>query len=311
MDREANYVAVGVFVLLMLVLGAGFVFWYTDTADAERQKRYEIFFEGSVSGLSEGSSVRYLGVSVGRVVKIDIDPRDAGRVRVVADIDQNTPIMPETVARLTLQGVTGLLYVNLQPHDPGAKPPPPVESLKYPVIPSAQSQFDVLIASLPDVIAKSSEALNRINVLLSDQNLAAIADTLDHTEKATASLPATVQDARVMFHDLKEAANEMQTTMAALGELAGSGGEDVKTAAARLREAAESVARSAQRLDRMVGDNAENIDRFTGEGLAEFEQLMRETRETMQSIDALTRSLEKDPSRVIYRPAPSGVEIPP
>ena len=311
MDREPNYVAVGAFVLLMLLLGAGFVFWYTDTADREAQKRYEIFFEGSVSGLSEGSSVRYLGVSVGRVARIGIDPRDAGRVRVVADIDEDTPIKPETVARLTLQGVTGLLYVNLQPHDPGAQPPPPVEGIKYPVIPSAQSQFDVLIASLPDVIAKSSEALNRINTLLSDRNLEAIAATLEHTEDATAALPSTVADAKVMFHDLKDAANEMQTTMAALGELAGTGGEDVKAAAARLREGADTVARAAERLDRMVGDNAENVDRFAGEGLAEFEQLMRETRATMQSIDALTRSLEKDPSRVIYRPAPSGVEIPP
>jgi len=311
MDREANYVAVGAFVLLMLFLGAGFVFWYKDTADAEKQKRYEIFFKGSVSGLSEGSAVRYLGVSVGRVTKIAIDPRDAGRVRVVADIDEATPIKPETVARLTLQGVTGLLYVNLQPHDPGAKPPAPVEGLKFPVIPSAQSQFDTLIASLPDVIAKSSEALNRINNLLSDRNLEAIAATLEHAEESTAALPATIADAKAMFRDLKDAANEMQTTMASLGELAGAGGADVKAAAARLREGADTVARAAERLDRMVGDNAENIDRFAGEGLAEFEQLMRETRSAMQSIDALTRSLERDPSRVIYRPAPSGVEIPP
>jgi hypothetical protein len=94
-------------------------------------------------------------------------------------------------------------------------------------------------------------------------------------------------------------------------ELGGTGGENIKAAALKLRAAADSVANSAARLDRMVGDNAENIDRFAGDGLAEFEQLMRETREAMQSFDALTKSLEKDPSRVIYRPAPAGVEIPP
>jgi phospholipid/cholesterol/gamma-HCH transport system substrate-binding protein len=311
MDRESNYVAVGLFVLLVLVLGAGFVLWYSDSADGKAQKRYEIYFEGSVGGLSEGSSVRYLGVNVGRVMRLGIDPRDAGRVRVVADIDEDAPVKADTVARLSLQGVTGLLYINLQPREPGAAPAKPVTGTKFPVIPSAQSQFDVLIASLPDVVAKASETLTRLNSLLSDRNIASVSATIGHAERAAAALPATVADARVMFHDLKEAADEMQTAMSSLAELGGTGGANIQAAAVRLREAADSVARSAARLDRMVGDNAENIDRFAGDGLAEFEQLMRETREAMQSFDALTKSLEKDPSRVIYRPAPAGVEIPP
>lgn len=311
MDREANYVAVGAFVLLILVLGAGFVLWYTDNADGKEEQRYEIYFEGSVSGLSEGGSVRYLGVAVGRVARIAIDPRNAHRVRVVADIQEDTPITEDTVARLTLQGVTGLLYINLEPRDRATQPLPPIKGLKYPVIPSAQSQFDVLIASLPDVIAKASETLNRINALLSDHNIATVSAALGNAERASAALPAAVADARVMFHDLKEASNEMQDAMASLGALGGTGGEDIKVAAAHFREVSESLARSAARLDRMVGDNAENVDQFAGEGLAEFEQLMRETREAMKSFDALTKSLEKDPSRVIYRPAPAGVEIPP
>ena len=43
-----------------------------------------------------------------------IDPRDAGRVEVIADIESTTPISPRTVAELDLQGVTGLLYIDLQ-----------------------------------------------------------------------------------------------------------------------------------------------------------------------------------------------------
>jgi phospholipid/cholesterol/gamma-HCH transport system substrate-binding protein len=311
MDREANYVAVGAFVLLVLVMAVGFVLWYSDAGDGQAVRRYEIYFDGSVSGLSEGSTVRYLGVAVGRVMRIEIDPRDPGRVRVVADIQEGAPIEADTVARLSLQGVTGLLTINLQPRSPGLAPAPRVESLRFPVIPSEQSQFDVLVSSLPDVIAKAGEALDRVNSMLSDSNIAAVSAALAHAETASADLPAAVADARVMFRDMKEAASEMQATMRGLGELSGTGGEDVKAAAARLREVADTLASTATRLDRLVAENEGNVGRFAEEGLAEFEQLMRETRDAVRGFDTLTRSLEQDPSRLIYRPAPAGVEIPP
>jgi phospholipid/cholesterol/gamma-HCH transport system substrate-binding protein len=308
MDRDANYVAVGAFVLLVLFLGAGFVLWYTDAADGEEQKRYEMYFEGSVSGLSQGSNVRYLGVVVGKVAHIGIDPRDRRRVRIVADIDASAPIAEDTVARLTLQGVTGLLFVDLRPRNPAMVPRVAVESLKYPVIPSEQSQFDVLVSNLPDVIAKAGEALERINAMLSDKNIAAVTASVENAKLASEVLPTTVADARAMFRDLRDAANEMQTTMASLGEL---GGADIKASATRLREVADTIAVTAARIDRLVASNQDNVDRFAGQGLADFEQLVRETRRAVRNFDALTESLERDPSRVIYRASPAGVEIPP
>lgn len=311
MDREANYVAVGAFVLLVLVLGAGFVLWYTNRADGEVEQRYEVYFEGSVSGLTEGAAVRYLGVSVGRVSRIGIDPRNAARVRVVVDISEDTPINGDTVARLALQGVTGLVSLNLEPRDPGSLPPPPVESLKYPVIPSQQSQFAELVSSLPAFVSKAGEALNRINAMLSDQNIAAAAAAFASAEEAGAELPMVVGEARAMFLELRAAATKIRETAEALHGLSSTSGAKIDDAATRLREVADNVASMSARLDAMVVRNEGNIDRFASQGLEEFEELVRETRRAVHSIDSLTESLERDPSRLIYRPAPAGVEIPP
>ena len=85
MDREANYAAVGLFVLLVAALAVAFVLWYSDTGDRREFTRYEVYFNGSVSGLSEGSTVRYLGVNVGRVAKIRLDPRNGQRVLVLVE----------------------------------------------------------------------------------------------------------------------------------------------------------------------------------------------------------------------------------
>src|SRR5262249_26310554 len=91
MEREANYVAVGAFVLLITAMAALFVYWYSDTRDQRSFNRYEIYFDGSVSGLTVGSQVRYLGVDVGRVVGIKLDSRTADRVQVLVDIDATAP----------------------------------------------------------------------------------------------------------------------------------------------------------------------------------------------------------------------------
>lgn len=310
MDREANYVVVGAFVLLVLALGAGIVLWYTDRADGQEEKRYEIYFNGTVSGLPVGGSVRYLGVSVGRVARINVDPRDASRVRVVADISTEAPIQGDTAARLALQGVTGLLFIDLRPRDPGSLALPPVESIKYPVIPSEQSQFDELVSSLPDVVAKAGETLNRINAMLSDKNIAAVSASIGYMEQATGELPLAIGEARAVFLELRAAATEIKGTARALHQLADTGGEDIGIAVARLREVADNVASTTARLDRMVAANEGAVSRFADEGLAEFQQLVRDTREAVRAIDALTESLERDPSRLIYKPAPAGVEIP-
>src|SRR5678815_5249160 len=107
MEREANYTAVGAFVLLIVTMAALFVYWYAGNSDDRDYKRYEIYFEGSVSGLNRGSTVRYLGVEVGRVLAIRIDKRAADRVQVIADIDSQAPISRDTLASLSPQGVTG------------------------------------------------------------------------------------------------------------------------------------------------------------------------------------------------------------
>ena len=113
MDRDANYVAVGAFVLLVVAMAVSFVFWYTEERDKRSYERYEIYFQGTVSGLTRGSPVRYLGVDVGKVARIMLDPQQRNQVLVIADIDSTAPIDSRTLASLNLQGVTGLLFIDL------------------------------------------------------------------------------------------------------------------------------------------------------------------------------------------------------
>jgi len=42
MERSANYAAVGAFVLVVTLVAALFVYWYTDTRERRHYNRYEV-----------------------------------------------------------------------------------------------------------------------------------------------------------------------------------------------------------------------------------------------------------------------------
>ena len=199
MDREANYAAVGLFVLLVAALAVAFVLWYSDTGDRREFTRYEVYFNGSVSGLSDGSTVRYLGVNVGRVAKIRLDPRNGQRVLVLVDIDSTAPVNPKTIARLSFQGITGVLFIDLAEDDGRVAMAPEVASQQHPVIRSVQSDFDAFVSGLPGLVAQATAVTTRLNRLLADDNLRAVSRTLQNVERASRTLPETLDDAGALM----------------------------------------------------------------------------------------------------------------
>jgi phospholipid/cholesterol/gamma-HCH transport system substrate-binding protein len=310
MEREANYAAVGAFVLIVALIGALFVYWYSDSREHRSYDRYEIYFEGSVSGLERGAAVRYLGVGVGRVVTMNVDPRDPSRVRVVVDIDSSTPISDRTVAQLSLQGVTGLLFIDLQ-QDRSRKPPvAAVPSYKYPVIRSVPSQFDVFLASLPELVAKATDVVQRVGRLMSDQNLAAVSSSLGNLRTASTGLPQTLQELSSLITDLRGTARELTDSARSTRKMVDELGPDAVGTVKRLQTVADNLAKASAEIDRIVAENRQDIRSFTRDGLPEIERFVREGRAAAQDIRALSNSLRENPSQLLYQPSDRGVEIP-
>jgi phospholipid/cholesterol/gamma-HCH transport system substrate-binding protein len=310
MDRDANYVAVGAFVLLVIAMAVTFVLWYTNQQDKRIYLRYEIYFPGSVSGLSQGSPVRYLGVDVGKVARIMIDPQQRNRVLVIADIEANAPIDGGTRASLSLQGITGLLFIDLEQDHKAPLPVGPLaDGLHYPVIRSAPSDFDVLLSSLPALTTNLVELADRFNQLFSDENVRAFKATLDNARLASERLPATLQEVQEMLADVRRATLEVQGAAAGLRDMEARTAPDIATAIANVRQVSENLAKTSDRLDRFLADNAPDVTRFTHQSLPELEQLLRESRQAARDFRDLSRSLKQNPSQLIYEPNYRGVEV--
>jgi phospholipid/cholesterol/gamma-HCH transport system substrate-binding protein len=303
MEREANYTAVGAFVLLIVTMAGLFVYWYAGASDARDYRRYEIYFEGSVSGLNRGGTVRYLGVEVGKVVAIRIDKRANDRVQVIADIDSHTPISKETLASLSLQGVTGLLYIDLLANADFKRKMPSVPSEQFPVIDSVRSNFDLFLASLPDLVGRAS-------AVLSDENIASISRALASIEQTAAKLPATMQGASDVVAELKTTMVEVRAAVVSARQVIDTAGPNLSEASERIRALSDNLARTTANLDRLMADHREDLGLFFRDSLPEMERLLRDSRTAAQEFRELSRSLKADPSQLLYEPSYRGVEIP-
>lgn len=310
MEREANYAAVGAFVLIVALLGALFVYWYSDTREHRDYNRYEIYFNGSVSGLDKGAAVRYLGVGVGRVYTMRIDPRDSSRVEVVVDIDSSTPISAHTVAELQLQGVTGLLYIDLSEDRTNKRMAPAVAGLRYPVIRSAPSRFDVFLAGLPELVGTAAEVVKRAEQLLSDENLKAVSQALAHVDAASSRLPQTVHDLNSLVSELRGASAELGASAKSAHGVIDNVGPDIESAAHRMHAIADNLAHASEQLNQVVSENRQDVRSFTRDGLPEIERFVREGRAAAEDIRALSESLRENPAQLLYQPPQRGVEIP-
>lgn len=114
MNPRINYTLVGGFVLLLSLAGLVLVGWLTQDSRNNQRLPYIVYFNDSVSGLNERAAVKYRGVPVGFVESIRLVTEPREMVKLVLRLDPETPVRTNTFATLQHQGITGLLFVELQ-----------------------------------------------------------------------------------------------------------------------------------------------------------------------------------------------------
>jgi phospholipid/cholesterol/gamma-HCH transport system substrate-binding protein len=241
-----------------------------------------------------------------------IDPRAANRVQIVADIDATTPISDRTIAQLQLQGVTGVLYIDLTPQrEVEGRVLETVPSETYPVIRSAHSDFDVFLSSLPDLTARLNELVVRATRVLSDRNIAAIQGVIGNIDRASAGLPESAHNLDSLLGQLRDTTADARAVIGDLHDVTRTAGVDFLAGMQQLRATSDNLAGASAELDAFVGENRTQISGFVHEGLPQLEGLLRDSREATQQIRDLSRSLNDNPSRLLYQPPARGVAIPP
>ena len=215
METRASYTLVGAFVLVLMLGMVGFVIWLAKFDSTVRYTDYEILFDGSVTGLTADSPVRYLGIPVGTVRKIEIDPFNVDLVRVVIQVDSDTPVKTDSIASIEMQGITGGAYVEIEGGGQDSLDLVPEPGKSIATIKSEKSALQELFASAPQVLKSANELLERANKLLDEQNREIIHQILADVQSFTGelaehsgSIGEIIEDGRRTFANIEATTKE-------------------------------------------------------------------------------------------------------
>lgn len=322
MEIRASYLLVGAVVLALVAGLAAFSVWLVK-ADIDRQADvYQIAFAGSVTGLQQGSQVRYRGVPVGRVTDIRIDPERVEWVLVTVEIDRGTPIRQDTVASLEMQGITGIAFVQLRGGTQASPPLAATAEQALPRIESQRSTLERLFESTPDLLVRSLALVEQATLLLDDRNLQALTKSLQNIETVTGSLARHADDVEDTLAQASGAASSVAGASGEVGGLAselraltarfdeqfGGVGDEVSATLKETRQAASTLQRAAGELEVLVGELRQPLGDFAATGLYEFTQLVGETRQLIAALTRITKEFERDPTGFLLGSSQRGFE---
>jgi phospholipid/cholesterol/gamma-HCH transport system substrate-binding protein len=198
MNNRVNYSLIGFLVLFALSAMLVFGYWLLKPSKEIEMKVYAIYFDESVSGLNLDAPVKYKGINVGKVIALNINPKNSEQVEILITVLKSTPIKTSTVAQLTSQGITGLSYINLSFGDESSEFLKAQKGQEYPVIKTIPSLLIKIENTVGDLTLNLSDTLQRTRELLKEENQAEFSLLLKNSAIFVSKMNQTLDDETIV-----------------------------------------------------------------------------------------------------------------
>ena len=291
-----------------------FVVWLARISFSQEFDLYDIVFDGPVRGLNQGGEVHFNGIKVGEVTKIALDKTNPSRVIARARVTSDVPIRIDSFATLEPQGITGLNYVQITAGSATKPLLKDAEKAKcqsvglnacVPILKSQRSALSDLLEGGGTVLARTIEALDRVNKVLSDKNIQTFSATLSDAQALTAEIKAKkdiIGDAQKLIEDLDTATKHADGILTdAQGLLNGDGKTSLKAIADAADEAKTAAASLRTMIDKLQGPTSD----FANNGLPQITASVYELQKAAQSLERLVNEIQKSPSGALGK-GPAG-----
>lgn len=296
MESKVNFAVVGVFVLGLLTALIAVVLWLASGGGTHKQVHiYVAIVDESVSGLNLAAPVKYMGVDVGKVSDIRLDPHNPQQVRLQFALEAGTPVKTDTEAVLKTQGLTGIAYVELSGGSASAPLLVARPGQPYPQIRTKPSLSARLENVLTGVLANLDRTAANINALVSVENRTAFSHMLADTSALMNSL-ASQKDR--LSSGIDNAAQTAANTARASAQLDGM--------LARISASADAINKMAGTADATASEARQTVVQLNGsvrqigsQTLPQLERLLGELSVLSASLRNLSEQTEHNPGSLL------------
>ena len=289
METKANYVLIGAFTLAVSIFGLLFALWAANWSSEREWNKFHIVFNEAVTGLFEGGSVRYNGITVGTIDQLRLAPNDPRKVVATVRISTQTPIKTDTHAKISQDGLTGPTFIQLSGGSPNA---PQLVSNDSDVLPTIATEP----SALQNIADTANRLVARMDVLLSDENVRRISDSLANIEALTDSVAAQREDIGALIVNARQASEQLKVTL-----------NTTNGAVERLdRDVVRQLPQIIDKLDRTLAQFesvAVNANGVIDDNRAPLANSLQQLGPAMSELRGLVRDLRRVASRLDANPA--------
>lgn len=300
--KDTSTIRAGLFLIIALAIFVIGSLWVAGLHPGGVERvSYEVLMKSS-GGVRQGDPVRVAGMEVGRVQRVDLRPGMEWPVLFRIGLDGTILVTESASARLTTDGLLGSPYLEVDPGTAGEPPLPPdtpITGLEVVSTADAMSgigqlsdragvALDEVTVLLQSLSARTGPLLERFEMLMSDQNLASISESLT-------AMRDTMQEAgprlTSLMTRLDELSIELETGVAGIPDLTG----DLQGLVGDLRTALGPEGERLSSLLESAGDSMSSMEMNQGE----LEAMVRDLRVATANLKAFTESIKERPSALV------------
>lgn len=300
MEAKTNYTVVG---LIVVILIAGLIaggLWLSVGFDKKEYHTYAVYMREAVSGLSNEAPVKFNGVQVGFVNKIELNRRDPQQVKLLLSIEEGTPVTTSTTATLISQGITGTTYVGLSASSSNLTPLPKLPKQPYPVIPYKPSllhQLDRVLKDVSENINKVSIEISRIfdkeNALYIKKTLANFKSVTDSIAKNSKNIDQSLENADIFLRNIAKASREFPELVS-----------NIKIGAHKIELMAGAVRKAGDQVSDTMEAGKVAIDKISQQTVPPAVVLLRRLDTIAANLEKISVQMRQNPAVIIRGAAP-------
>ncbi|MFW6350813.1 MAG: MlaD family protein [Bacteroidota bacterium] len=212
MASKAKKVRLGIFILVSSVLLLILIGFFTAKRLFESTDTYYVGYENvSVSGLEVGTPVKYMGINVGTIADIFIDPDNVNRIIIELSLREGTPVKTDATADIVSMGITGLKTIEIRG---GSNDADFMEEGKF--ISQGTSLVEDISGRAEVIAFKVEEVLNNLIDFTQPENMnkvsSAIESVSEFSDNAISSfnlIDEVIQENRTQLQETVEQSNQI------------------------------------------------------------------------------------------------------